>query len=145
MRLTPCLTFAATLVLPVLAHANCYSVYDAQNRLAFQSNEAPIDLSRRISDAMASRFPGSYLVMIPDESACREVRSGPVVRPRFDALGLGASPNIGERALQTSPLLRGTRVTGEGGGPQPSDVASREAVRNGNSLNIKRDSGRARP
>jgi hypothetical protein len=110
-------------LLPSLASANCYSIYDAKNRLAFQSTVAPIDLSTRISEAMRARFPGGFLIMIPDESDCREFRTGPTTSPRFDAGGTpGAGPKP-EQVLEASPLLRST------GG---SSSTTREAGRNGN-------------
>lgn len=141
MRITPCLTLLAALAIPALAEANCYSVYDSQNRLTFQSNVAPIDLSMRISDAMRPRFPAGFMVMIPDESLCREFRSGGTVQPRFDNLArANSTPN--NELLQASPLLRDTRATGYGGelgGTSPvNDVSSREAARSGNNLNVKR-------
>ena len=124
------LTLATLLALPGLASANCYSVYDAHNRLAFQSTIAPVDLSTRISDGMRTRFPGGYLIMIPDDSDCREYRTGPTLAPRFDAGGAkGAEPSP-EQMLQASPLLRGT-------GGSPNDLPTREAVRTGNTLNTK--------
>lgn len=139
---TSSLTLLAMLLAPALAQANCYSVYDAQNRLSFQTTVAPIDLSRQISDAMRARFPGGYLVMIPDATDCRELRSGGTVQPRFDAVGAArGSAAPAEQALEASPLLRGTRPTlGDSAvaGPGTNDVATREAVRSGTSLNIKR-------
>ena len=63
-RLSALLPLGALLALPTLAGANCYSVYDAQNRLAFQSTVAPIDLSARISDGMRSRFPGGFFIKV---------------------------------------------------------------------------------
>ncbi|MDQ6640605.1 MAG: hypothetical protein M3Z15_13225 [Pseudomonadota bacterium] len=128
-RLTALLCLAA-LVAPSLASANCYSIYDTKNRLAFQSSVAPIDLSTRISDSMRARFPGGHLIMIPDDSGCREYRTGPTLSPRFDAGGAkGAEPNP-EQMLQ-APLLRGAGTVG-------GDSPTRESVRSGNTLNIKR-------
>ncbi len=124
------LSLAALFALPGFAAANCYSVYDPQNRLAFQSTVAPVDLSTRISEGMRGRFPGGHLVMIPDDSDCREYRTGPTLSPRFDAGGTKGAETRPEQMLQASPLLRGT-----GGG---NDVPTREAVRTGNNLNIKR-------
>jgi hypothetical protein len=128
-RLTALLPLAV-LVLPSLASANCYSIYDAKNRLAFQSTIAPVDLSTRISEAMRARFPGGHLIMIPDDSDCREYRTGPTLSPRFDAGGAkGAEP--GPEQMLQAPLLRGTGSAG-------ADITTREAVRSGNALNIKR-------
>jgi hypothetical protein len=124
--------------LPALA-ANCYSIYDGQNRLVFQSTAAPVDLSMHIADAMRERFPGNFLVILPDDSDCIEFRSGPTVAPRFDSgtgSGLNAS-NDPSRTLEP-PLLRSAR--------SPADVAAtsnavvtREAIRSGNALNLKRN------
>lgn len=127
-RLTALLPLAV-LALPSLASANCYAIYDAKNQLAFQSTIAPVDLSTRISEAMRARFPGGHLTMIPDDSDCREYRTGPTLSPRFDAGGArGAGPQP-EQILQASPL----RGTGTG-----ADLSRREAVRSGNVLNVKR-------
>jgi hypothetical protein len=116
-------------LLPGLASANCYSIYDAQNRLAFQSTVAPVDLSTRISEAMRARFPGGFLIMIPDEADCREFRTGLTTSPRFDAAsppGAGPKP---EQVLEASPLLSGT------GGSAPT---TREPARSGTPTNVKR-------
>lgn len=143
MRTTSCLTLLAALAVPTLAEANCYSVYDAQNRLSFQTAVAPIDLSRPISEAMRVRFPGGFLVMIPDDTDCREFRSSGI-QQRFDAVGaVPGSATPAEQALQASPLLRGTRTnslieTGVQGTRGDNDIATREAVRSGTSLNVKR-------
>ena len=49
---------------------------------------------------MRARFPGGHLVMIPDDSDCREYRTGPTLSPRFDAggaAGTEARPNARSR------------------------------------------------
>ena len=134
------LPIATLLAMPAVASANCYSVYDAQNRLTFQSTIAPIDLSTRISDAMRSRFPGSFLVILPDDSDCIEFRSGPTLSPRFDS-GTGSGQAAGADRDRTfeAPLLRGAR--------SPIDSAemgsaTRETIRTGNALNVKRGTTR---
>jgi hypothetical protein len=135
MRTTPlsALLPLGVLLLPSLASANCYSVYDKQNRLAFQSTVAPIDLSARISDSMRARFPGGFFIMIPDDSDCREVRTGFTTSPRFEPSAPGAS-SPPEELLQ-APLLRGGRSDSAATG---NAITSREAVRSGNVLNVKR-------
>jgi hypothetical protein len=127
-RLTAPISLAVLLVLPSLASANCYSIYDAKNRLAFQSTIAPVDLSARISESMRARFPGGHLIMIPDDSDCREYRTGPTLSPRFDAGGSRGAEARPEQVLQ-APLLRGGAS---------ADTQTREAVRTGNNLNIRR-------
>jgi hypothetical protein len=129
-HLSTCVSVVALLAaLPSAASANCYSIYDAKNRLAFQSTVAPIDLSARISEAMRARFPGGYLIMIPEDADCREIRTGSTLTPRFDAGGAAGAQAKPEQTLEASPLLRGT------GG---SSATTREAVRSGNVLNVRR-------
>ncbi len=128
-RLAALVSIAPLLALPGLASANCYSVYDGKNRLSFQSTIAPVDLSTRISDGMRARFPGGHLVMIPDDSDCREYRTGPTLSPRFDAGGARGAEPTPEQMLQASPLLRGT---GAAGSP------ARESGGSGTTLNIRR-------
>ena len=132
---TPRLSILAPLVvlaaLPIGAAANCYSVYDGQNRLVFQSTVSPIDLSGRISETMRQRFPGTFLVMLPDDSECREMRTGQVVT-RFTPSVPGAVRSPDE-VLTASPLAGGTGTAG----PINSDGSSM-ATRSGNNLNIKR-------
>lgn len=142
MRITPCLTLLAALAVPALAEANCYSVYDSQNRLAFQSNVAPIDLSLRIADAMRARFPGGFMVMIPDDALCREFRASGAVQ-RFNTMGFVNAKIPDNELLLASPLMRDTRATGYGGelggtSPAAGGVATREAVRSGTSVNVRR-------
>lgn len=142
MRITPCLTLLAALAVPALAEANCYSVYDSQNRLAFQSNVAPIDLSLRIADAMRARFPGGFMVMIPDDALCREFRASGAVQ-RFNTMGFVNAKIPDNELLLASPLLRDTRATGYGGelggtSPAAGGAATREAVRSGTSVNVRR-------
>ncbi len=129
IRLSILLPAAALFALPVLASANCYSVYDGQNRLTFQSTVAPVDLSERISDAMRARFPGHFLVILPDDSDCVEYRSGSTVTPRFDA-GAGDRNKTFE-----APLLRGAKAPIDS---LDAGSASRESVRTGNALNVRR-------
>jgi hypothetical protein len=128
-RLHALLPLAAVLALPTLANAaNCYSIYDAKNQLAFQSTVPPIDLSTRISQAMRERFPGGFLVIVPDDGDCREFRTGSVVSPRFDS---GKAVDAPGEVMQ-APLLRGAgpaNIVGEGAATDAST---------GNNLRIRR-------
>ena len=116
MRLSTCFLASALLASPTLAAAGCYSIFSAENRLVYQSTVPPIDLSRRISDAMRDRFPGGFFVMTPDETACRELRDGGrVTRPRLDAVGqVPGSAVSPDQLLEASPLFQD--VSGYGGG-----------------------------
>jgi hypothetical protein len=121
------LPLAALLVLlPSVASANCYSIYDGRNQLVLQSTVPPVDLSTRISETMRSRFPGSHMIMVPDDTDCREYRTGPTLSPRFDG---GAAPGSapGPDQVLQAPLLRNTAS-----GEAPS------AERSGNVLKLRR-------
>lgn len=147
MRSSPCLSVAFLLALPALAEANCYTIYDTQNRLAFQSTIAPIDLSRRISEAMPGRFPGGYLVMIPDESACSEFLSGlTATQPRFVRTGANTAPSS-DQVMQASPLLRGSRtgISANDFGTTSNGNEVPVPARSGTTLNVKRPVPPARP
>ena len=130
-RLHALLPLAALLALPSLANAaNCYSIYDAKNQLAFQSSVPPIDLSTRISQSMRERFPGGFLVIVPDDEDCREYRTGSVVSPRFDSGKAAESP--GE--VMQAPLLRGAgpaNIIGDG-------AATGAATSTGTNLRMRR-------
>jgi hypothetical protein len=130
-RLSTLLPLCTLLALPGIAAANCYSMYDGQNRLVFQSTIAPIDLSTRISETMRSRFPGVFLIMIPDDSDCRELRTGIIVTRFATTVPGAASPP--EETLQ-APLLRDGRNAGTS---DTNAGTTRETVRSGNNLNIK--------
>jgi hypothetical protein len=135
LTLLPALAWLGSL--PALA-ANCYSIYDGQNRLAYQSTVAPVDLSERISDAMRARFPGSFLVILPDDADCIEFRSGPTISPRFDS-GTGSGVKTGSDPGRTlePPLLRSARPPADAA-TTGNAIVTREAVRSGNALNLKR-------
>jgi hypothetical protein len=113
---------AILLALPSLAGAaNCYSIYDAKNQLAFQSTVSPIDLSTRISQTMRERFPGGFLIIVPDDGDCREYRTGPITSPRFDP---GKAPELRDEMV-VAPLLRDSAPT-------------RDSVSSGNNLNVRK-------
>jgi hypothetical protein len=121
-RLQLLVPVAVVLALPSVAQAaNCYSIYDAKNQLAFQSTVAPIDLSTRISQTMRERFPGGFLIIVPDDGDCREYRTGPITSPRFDP---GKAPETRAETFE-APLLR-------------DSAPSRDSIRSGNNLNVRK-------
>ncbi len=121
------LAAVAVLAAPALARASCYSIYDTQNRMVLQSTVAPIDLSKHISTAMHTRFPGYFFVMVPDDSDCHEVRTGITVSPRFDSSKPGATSAPNE-LLEASPLMRAATPAGSAIGARTS----------GTTLNVRR-------
>jgi hypothetical protein len=73
------------------AFAGCYTVYDRTNRIMYQSDKAPVDMSQPLHDTIPARFPGGSLVFDTD-GGC------PVVSPV--AMGNG-----GPITATSSPLL----------------------------------------
>jgi hypothetical protein len=62
-------------------HASaCYTVYDRSDRVVYQSQDAPVDMSRPIHETLPSRFPGGHMVF-DTQPECPA--TGPVAaRPR---------------------------------------------------------------
>jgi hypothetical protein len=77
---------------------------------------------------MRARFPGGYLVIIPDESDCREIRTGPTTSPRFDATSTTQAP---PQEVLEAPILRGAGTAG-------TAKESPTTVRSGTNLNVRR-------
>ena len=73
------LLIAISLSVPLCAVAatDCFTVYDAANAAVYRSVNSPIDLAGPISDAMAAKFPGHYLVWTRNDHGCAELRAMP--------------------------------------------------------------------
>ncbi|TFY98747.1 hypothetical protein [Ramlibacter rhizophilus] len=78
---------------PVLAQ--CYTVYDAQNRVLYHARQSPVDMSRPLHETVPAAFPGGHLVF-DNFSQCDELR--PLVPPiaaaptEPDTARMGAAP-----------------------------------------------------
>ena len=67
-----------------LAGANamaCYTVYDASNRVVFQSTEAPVDMSQPLHAALARRFSAGASMVFNQGASCTPVTLAQVARP----------------------------------------------------------------
>ena len=64
------------------ASAACYSVRDAQQKLVYQAQETPVDLSRRLGDTVPARF-GRGATMLVDAvgTDCEPVGAGERKQP----------------------------------------------------------------
>lgn len=102
-----------------LAGANamaCYTVYDSNNRVIFQSVEAPVDMSQPLHNALARRFPAGASMVFNQGASCTPVSLAQVARPtggpipvntiRMERGGKQMSPS------SSSPLLT-DRATAE--------------------------------
>ncbi|MBS0445183.1 MAG: hypothetical protein JSR59_04445 [Proteobacteria bacterium] len=113
MRTVPLVVAALALAAPALASAYCFSIYDNQNRLTYQSQTPPIDLSMPISQGMAQRFPGQHLVMGNDASQCVEVDG---TSPDISRLSTSLQPSADAlvRVLQRIPGRSGDSAASDG-------------------------------
>ncbi len=73
------LLIAISLCAPLCASAanDCFTIYDTENAAVYRSVNSPIDLSGPISDAMAAKYPGHYLVWTRNDHGCPEFHAMP--------------------------------------------------------------------
>ena len=91
MRIPTRSLLASLLAAAALPASACYTVYDSANRVLYQSDKPPVDMSVPLHETMPQRFPGGQLVF--DLSAeCQVVSSV--------AMGDG-----GPNTRSSSPLL----------------------------------------
>jgi hypothetical protein len=119
-----------------LASANamaCYTVYDRNDRISYQGETPPVDMSRPLHETLGRAYPGSQLVF--DQSVdCRAVNAGrqaaaaPIRRPATAYASIapatrtmGAGPDT--RAMGAGPATNtmgaapSTRVMGAAAAP----------------------------
>jgi len=91
---------------PGVAAAHCFMVFDPQQRLVYQSTEAPFDLSQPLSSGLAAHFPGHHLVMTDSSTHCaavdlrtRAALSLPPMDPGTGGTGKSRLPRRGSTAL----------------------------------------------
>jgi hypothetical protein len=79
---------------PVMAQ--CYTVYDASNRVVYHAAQSPVDMSRPLSETVPQAFPGGHMVF-DNFSTCNELRpltpvvsAPPLSEP--DTARMGAGP-----------------------------------------------------
>lgn len=66
----------------------CYTVYDRSNRIAYQGETSPVDMSLPLRDAVQRRFPGGHMVF-EQTAGCPSISIAQVARPA----GVTAPPN----------------------------------------------------
>lgn len=123
MKLRTCLLLATVLGAASLDAMACYTVYDASNRVLYQGENAPLDMSRSVRDQLNRRAPGSHLVF-DQASDCRPVNFAELARPAGPAVAantavMGAGPAMvptsttamtRRPASSTAPLLTDRRT-----------------------------------
>lgn len=66
-----------------LAAANtmaCYTVYDGANRIAYQGDKPPVDMSQPIHRQIQTRYPGGHMVF-EQTADCAPISLGQLARP----------------------------------------------------------------
>ena len=106
MKLRTCLLMASLLGAASLDAMACYTVYDASNRVVYQGEEAPVDMSLPMYRTLK---PGVHMVF-EQGAACRPVGLAEMARPA----GIAAAPN--------------TAVMGAGPAMVPTAVSTRRAA-----------------
>lgn len=51
----------------------CYTVFDTSNRVVYNSEKPPVDMSRQLHETVPARFPGGHMVF--DTSECPVINS----------------------------------------------------------------------
>jgi hypothetical protein len=64
--------FSSLLALSSVQAMACYTVYDRSNRVVYQGEEAPVDMSLPLHEALAPRYPGASMVF-DTSTACQSV------------------------------------------------------------------------
>ena len=110
-----------------LASANalaCYTVYDRNDRIAYQGETPPVDMSRPLHETLGRSYPGSQLVF--DQSVdCRAVNAGrqaaaaPTRRAATITASTGPATNTMGAGPATNSMGAGpsTRVMGASAAP----------------------------
>jgi hypothetical protein len=95
MKLTH-LAFVAASLFAANAMA-CYTVYDRSNRVAYQGEQPPVDMSLPLHTALQSRYPGGHMVF-EQSASCQPVSlgliarsTGPAAPPNTAIMGAGAN------------------------------------------------------
>jgi hypothetical protein len=66
---------------PMLAAAECYTVYDKAGRIIYRDTFIPIDLSKPVTEALRPLFPNGQLIISPDAGTCTPVSPSSPVNP----------------------------------------------------------------
>lgn len=72
----------------------CYTVYDRSERVVYQSEQPPVDMSRPIHETLPARFPGGHMIF-DTAGECTQISSA--------AAGRGAPDTTTRSPLLTDP------------------------------------------
>lgn len=75
------LVLAVGLASAGVASAACFTVFDAADRVVYQSTSPPVDISLPISQAVAAVYPRNHHLLMADDSYCPGIDEAPTVYP----------------------------------------------------------------
>ena len=86
----------------------CYTVYDANNRVLYQSAQPPVDMSRPLHETLQRRYPGSSLVF-EQGAACTSLGVAQARPGSNNSSSAGTVPNtaaMGAGPARVAPAVR---------------------------------------
>lgn len=104
MRTRNALMAAAALLAAGQALA-CFTVYDRNNRIVYNAQTPPVDMSQPLHQTLPQRFPGGHLVFGANADCPREMPA-----PQFRAAASGRSPLLTDASTAQALGLRHTLV-----------------------------------
>lgn len=115
MQLIRVLILAAGGLASLHVAAQCYTVYDSEDRVLYHAAQSPVDMSKPLSETVPGVFPGGRLVF-DNFSSCDELRplTPPVAALAPDTARMGAGPAQRPRKEITELRNPPLRVTREG-------------------------------
>lgn len=130
------LAVAALLAGPALA---CYTVYDPSDRVAYQGDAPPVDMSQPLREALQRRFPGGHMVF-EQTNDCPSIGIAQMARPAgvsapANTLIMGSGPGrkvavarTVETQVAMSPPAGIPNTAMMGAGPSSGVVTHRRTV-----------------
>jgi hypothetical protein len=115
MKLRTSLLLATLLGAASLNAMACYTVYDSTNRVLYQGQTSPVDLSKPLHETLGRTHPGAHMVFEQD-ATCRPVgiaqmarATGPGAAPNTAVMGAGASMNTAVMGAGPARVATSTR------------------------------------
>jgi len=104
--------FLALSLASVQATAQCYTVYDRDERVVYQGRESPVDMRRPLHETVPGLFPGGHLVLDNFTQDCGVVRPPVALVPSAgrltrgpDTRTMGAGPQGARTAAARSNVI----------------------------------------
>jgi hypothetical protein len=114
MRQVKRFLFCSLLVSASMQAMACYTVYDRSNKILYQGQESPVDMSLQVRDALAARFPGGHMVF-DTTTDCPSIAPTAAPAPRGGTALLTNLHTAEAMRLPYTPLAGGIALVQQGG------------------------------